>query len=196
MVGERIKLIILNALDKALSQNESVDMRIIVFNSVSLAGVSDNACIKRSIVGNKHTLAAEFKEFSDRLTLLGRARNHTVINTGQLGYLGGNGLFGVNKGLKSCLFRAVNIFNRADFGQPFSVGSQPRCFNIKYNKGSAQRHIALARYDFYRIVNIICLHTVDNLYAVFLCRRCRLGKSLHNSVVGYCNGFMTPLCRS
>ena len=149
-------------------------------------------------MSDQHSTVGKIKKPFYYVGFIGSVGNHIVAYSRKLNNFFGNRHMRINKGTEGFFYLPAFYKQSANFGYAVVRITKSRCFNIENYKLAVKALVALAINGGNGIVNKIRFAAVNrfNILTRFfksLNGIHNLGKSLNNAVVGYRNGFMSPV---
>ena len=205
VVCYRVQLVVFQLLVQSAGDGDGVDVGVFEILSLSGKRCAHKRAVKIGIVRHQYRiLRAEFLPELERLRLVRRILDHCVGDAGQGGYLFRYVAFGVDEGVEDIHHLAVFHLYRTDFGDAVAACRQSGGFQVKDNKFAVKFLTGSSLDGTDHVVDKVCLQTIDHAEVVpFFAGVHRIGKALHNTVVGDCHCAVSPgvrqlcqLCRA
>ena len=181
----------------ALCHGQGVDRDGIESQAAAPRRGSDEADVKGGVMGGQREVSAELQEPLHRLGL-GRGSEYVAVgDAGELHHVRRNGHLRVHEGLEGPRDPAVHDPDRADLGDAVVLGVQTRGLDVEADKIRVQRAVRLAEEGGHvvRIVDVVALKAVDDLYAVLVGRVPEIRERLRHAVVRDGDGLVAPAGR-
>ena len=132
--GDGIQLKVFEGGIHGPGHDKGIDLYRIFLPPAAAQGGAQKAHIKIGIMRDQQLAPiAEPEKLLQCLLLRGGARDHLIGNAGKPRNLGGDGFFGIHKGIKGFCNLTVYNADSADLDDPFTCGGKARCFQIKDN---------------------------------------------------------------
>ena len=134
MLVDGALLVVVQARVHGLRHGQGVDIGRLKLDAAPLGRCPQKADIKGvGVVGHQNAAICKLQKGFQRLgSSLGASVHHLVGDAGQLGDLGGDGLAGLDKGVKLLHHLAVPDDDRADLGQVLHTGVKAGGLGIKH----------------------------------------------------------------
>ena len=132
MLVDGALLVVVQAGVHGLRHGQGVDIGRLQLDAAALGGGAQETHIKGvDVVAHKDAVSRKFEEGFQRFLFAGSIRHHFVGDAGQLGDLGGDGLAGLDKGIKFLHHFAVFHDDGTDLGHILHAGVKACGLGIK-----------------------------------------------------------------
>ena len=157
-------LVVVEAGVHGLRHGQGVDIGRLQLDAAALGGGAQETHIKGvDVVAHKDAVSRKFEEGFQCFLFAGSIRHHFVGDAGQLGDLGGDGLAGLDKGVKFLHHIAVFHDDGTDLGHILHAGVKAGGLGIKHAELPVQRLILHTVYTGDHVVHKVGFTAVDQL---------------------------------
>ena len=164
MLVDGALLVVVQAGVHGLRHGQGVDIGRLQLDAAALGGGAQETHIKGvDVVAHKDAVSRKFEEGFQCFLFAGSIRHHFVGDAGQLGDLGGDGLAGLDKGIKFLHHFAVFHDDGTDLGHILHAGVKAGGLGIKHAELPVQRLILHTVYTGDHVVHKVGFAAVDQL---------------------------------